>query len=80
MNLKASLFQYAQTLPIESFPFPDDQIDATGTDALALVTIYPAPTPWNISDADMSALVNQCARLNKEAKRRIILRYVLFWH
>ena len=76
MGFKSSLFQYAQNLPIEagSFPFPDDQVDATNSDALVLLTVYPRPTPWNISDADVNALAAQCARLNK-AKRRILLRF-----
>ena len=71
------MFQFAQDLPIpaDSFPFPDDQIDATNSDAVAYLTVYPRPDPWNIADADIQKLADQCARLNQQANRRIILRF-----
>lgn len=77
MGFEASFFQYAQNLPIEqgSFPFPDDQVDETNTTAVVVLTVYPRPTPWQISDADIQRLAEQCSRLNKQAKRRIILRF-----
>jgi hypothetical protein len=77
MGFEASFFQYAQNLPIEagSFPFPDDQVDATNTTAVVVLTVYPRPTPWDIPAAEIEKLADQCARLNKEAKRRILLRF-----
>ena len=76
MGFKASINQYAQDIPIpsDSFPFPSEQIDATGTNAIVLLTVYPRPTPWNISDAAILALANQCAELNRNG-RRILLRF-----
>jgi beta-mannanase len=77
MKYNLGAFQYAQNLPIgaDLFPFPDTQIDDTKTDAIAYLTVYPRPTPWNISDVDVEALASQCGRLNNEAKRRVILRF-----
>ena len=40
-----------------------------------MLTVYPRPTPWNISDTDVQALAAQCARLTKQAKRRMVLRF-----
>ena len=62
-------------IPAGGFPFPDDQVDETATDAFVVLTVYPRPNPWNIADADIQALANQCARLNKNANRRILLRF-----
>ena len=64
-------------MPIEagSFPFPDDQVDDTKTDAIVLLTVYPRPDPWAIQDADIQLLAEQCARLNKLAGRRLLLRF-----
>jgi hypothetical protein len=75
MKLKCSGFQYAQNLPIDTFPAPDEQIKATGTDAFMLLTVYPRPTPWNISDADIDALGAQCKRLNNQENRRLLIRF-----
>jgi hypothetical protein len=77
LGFNASVFQYAQDLPIpaDSFPFPDEQVDATMTDAVVLLTVYPRPNPWAITDADIDVLAKQCARLNTLAKRRLLLRF-----
>lgn len=77
MGFASSMFQYAQDLPLApgTYPFPDDQIDATNTTAVAMLTVYPRQTPWNISDTDVKALADQCARLTKQAKRRMLLRF-----
>jgi hypothetical protein len=74
MKFKSSAFQYAQNIPIDSFPAPDEQIKATGTDAFMLLTVYPRPDPWNISDTHLNALVEQCRRLNVDEKRRLLIR------
>ncbi len=77
MGFVSSSFQYAQDLPIPAggYPFPDDQVDATNSRALVVLTVYPRPNPWAITDADIDVLAQQCARLNNEAKRRLLLRF-----
>jgi len=72
-----SFFHYAQNLPIgpNEYPFPDDQIDETNTDAIAVLTVYPIPSPWTITDQDIKQLTDQCARLNNQAKRRMLIRF-----
>jgi beta-mannanase len=57
------------------FPFPDDQIDATNTNALAVLTVYPVPNAWTITDQDLKQLTDQCSRLNNQAKRRLLIRF-----
>ena len=75
MGFKISAFQYAQNTPIDTFPAPDEQITATGTDAIMLLTIYPRPTPWTISEKDIQDIVTQCKRLNNDEKRRLLIRF-----
>ncbi len=76
-NFYASFFQYAQNIPIgpNDFAFPDDQIDETNTDALVVLTVYPISSPWTITDTDIKQLTDQCARLNIQAKRRMLIRF-----
>jgi hypothetical protein len=64
----------AQNIPIDTFPFPYEQVYATGTDALVFLTVYPRPTPWSITDADIEVLTKQMADLNKGG-RRVLLRF-----
>jgi hypothetical protein len=77
LNLTFSTWQFGQNLPIGtgSYPFPDDQVDATGTDALVILTVYPLPNPWTIEDSDIQALALQMQRLTVTAKRRMFLRF-----
>lgn len=39
-----------------------------------LLTVYPRPTPWNISDSEVNRLAEQCKRLNNEEQRRLLIR------
>ena len=77
MNFYSSFFHYAQNLPIGpgDFPFPDDQVDATNTNAMVVLTVYPIPNAWGITDADIKVLTDQCARLNNNANRRLLIRF-----
>jgi beta-mannanase len=74
MGVNGSFFQYAQNLPVDSYTFPEEQIYATGTDALVYLTIYPRPTPWAITDADIATLTQQMAKLNSGG-RRVLMRF-----
>jgi hypothetical protein len=64
----------AQNIPIDTFPFPYEQVYATGTDALIMLTVYPRPNPWAISDADIMNLTRQMADLNRGG-RRVLMRF-----
>lgn len=74
MGFNASFFQYAQNIPIDTFPFPIEQVEATESDALIHLTVYPRPTPWEITDAQISILTAQMSELNKRG-RRVIMRF-----
>ena len=77
MGLNASIFQFAQNLPLTDFPFPDEQMAETQTDALILLTVYPQMEPLLpgvATDADIQILANQLVRLTKSEGRRILLR------
>lgn len=74
MGFNASFFQYAQNIPIDTYPFPAEQIDATETDALVHLTVYPRPSPWSITDADINVLTSQMAEINRRG-RKVVLRF-----
>jgi hypothetical protein len=74
MGFNASCFQYAQNIPIDTFPFPYEQIYELGTDAIVYLTVYPRPSPWTISDQDIDVLAQQCGRINRDG-RRVFIRF-----
>ena len=74
MGFNASVFQYGQNIPIDTFPMPIEQIEATGTDAVVYLTVYPRPTPWNITDDMINQLAVQCGNYNK-AGRKVLMRF-----
>lgn len=75
MGFNASVFQYAQDLPIPagSFSFPIEQIEATGTDALIYLTVYPRPS-LDVADADIQLLALQLAKINASG-RQVVMRF-----
>lgn len=74
MAFNASVFQYAQNLPVDTYTFPIEQIEGTNTDALVYLTVYPQPYPFSIDDADIKALADQMAVLNAKG-RKVLLRF-----
>ena len=74
MGFNFGAFQYAQTIPVTTFEFPESQIYATGTDALIYLTVYAGGTSFIFSDADIQVLTQQCGRINN-AGRKILLRF-----
>jgi hypothetical protein len=74
LGFNSSSFQYAQNLPVDTFTFPIEQIEDLNTDTFVFLTIYPRPNPWNISTSDITALAEQCSKLNSQG-RRVLLRF-----
>jgi hypothetical protein len=74
MGFNSSFFQYGQNIPIDTYPFPYEQVYSMNTDALVFLTVYPRPTPWSITDEQIANLTAQCAQMNTD-NRRVILRY-----
>lgn len=85
MKMNISCFQYgmpfqliltkiAQNIPIDTFPFPYEQITQTKTDALVYLTVYPRPNPWQITDEHISNLTKQLSSINND-NRRVLLRF-----
>ena len=78
MGFNAPVFQYGQNIPInpkDDFAFPDEQIIATGTDAMVFLTLYPRPNPWSIPESDIEALVSQFTRLIVNENRKCFIRF-----
>lgn len=73
LGFNLSSFQYSQFLPVVDYPFPIEQIEELGTDALVYLTIDPRPNPWSISDAAIAQLAAQCEKMTKDGKR-VLLR------
>jgi len=74
MNFKSTCFQYAQNLPNYDFDFPNEQVLETNSDACVMLTIYPKPNPWNITDNDIDKLTMQLLRLTTNEKMKMLLR------
>lgn len=74
LGYNASVFQYAQNIPIDTFSFPVEQIEVLDTNAVILLTVYPRPSPWTISDNELKNLTAQCAKLNSQ-KRKLLIRF-----
>ena len=74
MGFNMSAYQYAQNLPIDTFSFPVEQIEVLDTDTIIYLTVYPRPSPWSISDADIKSLTQDLGNLNRQ-KRRVLLRF-----
>jgi Glycosyl hydrolase family 26 len=74
LGINASFFQYAQNLPVDTYPFPIEQIEATNSDALVYLTVYPSPNPWSITDAQISTLTAQMAKITSQG-RRVLMRF-----
>jgi hypothetical protein len=71
MGFKSTCFQYAQNLPNLDFDLPDEQVP---TNTCILLTIYPKPNPWNITDADINKLSTQLVRLTQTLNFQMFLR------
>ncbi|KAI8927685.1 glycoside hydrolase superfamily [Entophlyctis helioformis] len=74
LGFNLSSFQYAQNIPIDTFPFPIEQVEATGTDSLIYLTVYPRPTPWTVTDEQITNLTRQCGIINSQG-RRVLVRF-----
>jgi hypothetical protein len=74
MSFNSSFFQYGQNIPIDTFPMPFEQIEQTGPGTDVILTVYPRPTPWNITDNDIENLSRQCGEYNKNG-RQVFLRF-----
>ncbi|KAL2916820.1 hypothetical protein HK105_203599 [Polyrhizophydium stewartii] len=74
MGYNLHAFHYAQNIPVDTYPFPIEQIEATGLDALVFLTVYPRPTPWTVTDADINELATMCGKINNQG-HRIVLRF-----
>jgi hypothetical protein len=80
MGWKASVFQYAQNMPVEvscvfnhkGFPFPEEQIYATNSYALIFLTVY--CMNFDMPQADIDFLADQMQRLTVDSKRQVIIR------
>ncbi|KAI8927683.1 glycoside hydrolase superfamily [Entophlyctis helioformis] len=66
--------QYGQPIPIVDYPFPIEQVEATGNNAVIVLSVNPEPSPWTITDKDISTLTEMCGRINSQG-RRILLRF-----
>jgi hypothetical protein len=71
MGFNATCFQYAQNIPNLDFDLPDEQVPSS---ACIMLTIYPKPNPWNITNADIEKLSLQLIRLTINQKFNILLR------
>ena len=85
LGVDLSSFQYAQNFPVNytagEFPFPLEQIDATLTDAVVFLTVYPfkdAPVAerWSITDLQIEELAEQIGNMTKREWNplRVLLR------
>ena len=74
MGFNMSAYQYAQNIPIDTFAFPVEQIEVLDTDTSIYLTVYPRPSPWTISDADVRVLTQSMGKLNSQ-NRRVIMRF-----
>jgi hypothetical protein len=71
MDFNATCFQYAQNLPNNDFDLPDTQVPEN---TCIMLTIYPKPNPWNITDADIKKLSNELVRLSQDQHFSLFLR------
>jgi hypothetical protein len=71
MGFNATCFQYAQNLPNNDFDLPDTQVPEN---TCIMLTIYPKPNPWNITDADIKKLSNELVRLSQDQHFSLFLR------
>ncbi|KAI8913205.1 glycoside hydrolase superfamily [Gorgonomyces haynaldii] len=74
MGFKASVFQYAQNIPIDTYPFPYEQITDTNSDAYVFLTVYPRPSPWTVTDEQITNLTLQMKKIN-DGGRRVLMRF-----
>jgi hypothetical protein len=74
LGFNTSCFQYAQNIPIDTYPFPYEQVYSLNTDAIVYLTVYPRPTPWTITDDQIANLTAQCSQMNDDG-RRVMIRF-----
>lgn len=74
MGFNMPIFHYAQNIPIDTFPFPVEQVIATNTDAMIMLTVYPRPTPWEVTDVHIRNLTRMCGELNRNG-HRVFVRF-----
>jgi hypothetical protein len=74
MGFNASCFQYAQNIPIDTYPFPYEQVYTLETDAIVYLTVYPRPSPWTVTDDQIANLTSQCSQMNRDG-RRVMIRF-----
>lgn len=74
MELNVTGFHYAQEfpIPVNSYPFPYEQVQSMGPDAAVLLTVYPKNDTF--FETDIDALVTQCKTMNKEG-RMVVVRF-----
>ena len=74
MGFNFGAFQYGQNLPITDYPFPEEQVYATNTNALVYLTVYNLNDPWSVTEDQIKNLTMQCGKLNANG-RPVLLRF-----
>jgi hypothetical protein len=74
LGYNAGMFMLAEDFPLDfNKPPPVELIDATGTNAIYYLTVYPNPNGFNINDNDINELVKQVAGYTNR-NRQVMLR------